>query len=89
MSTSFSIRLSKSIAKDIRRIPTAVLTLIDKRIASLKADPVPVTAKKIHGYENYYRLRVGNYRIVYEVTSTVRIITIIRFGHRKDVYRNL
>ncbi len=89
MSMPYKIVLKESVLRDIRRFPRAVLSRLRERIAALVHDPLPPGAETIQGYEHYYRIRVGAYRIVYEVKTTVRIITIIRIGHRKDVYRRL
>jgi mRNA interferase RelE/StbE len=85
----YEIVLKRSVAKDFRRIPQVILQSIQQRIAGLAHDPFPPGAEPISGYEHFYRIRIGNYRVVYEVATTVRIITIIRIGHRKDVYKSL
>ena len=89
MTKPFEIVLKKSVLKDIKRIPRRILENIQERIASLATDPIPSGAEPIQGYKDHYRIRIGQYRVVYEVTSTIRIITVIRIGHRKDVYRNM
>lgn len=89
MKKSFEIVLKKSVLKDIKRIPRRILENIQNHIEALATEPVPPGAEPIQGYEHHYRIRIGHYRVVYEVASTVRIITIIRIGHRKDVYRNM
>ncbi|MBI3619505.1 type II toxin-antitoxin system RelE/ParE family toxin [Candidatus Peregrinibacteria bacterium] len=87
--TSYRIVLKESVLREIRRFPRFVLDAIRERIAALAHDPFPSGVEKIQGYDHHYRIRVRNYRIVYEVASHIRIITIIRIGHRKDVYRGL
>ncbi len=89
MSVPHEILLRRSVLKDIRRIPGSILQRIQEKIAALADDPVPQGAEPIHGYEHHYRIRVGNYRVLYEVASAIRIIAIIRIGHRKEVYRKL
>lgn len=86
---SYGIIFKTSVKKDIRRIPGTILQSIQTCIAALATEPFPPGVVPIEGYKHYYRIRIGQYRIVYEVRVTVRIITIIRIGHRKDVYRNL
>ncbi len=85
----YQIVLKRSVLKDIRRIPHSILDALRERIAALSLDPIPHGAEPLEGYAHHYRIRMGNYRIVYEVAATVRIVTIIRIGHRKDVYRKL
>lgn len=89
MRKPYDIVLKRSAVKDIRRIPSSILHSIQERIAALATDPFPQNAEPIEGYPDYYRIRIGHYRVIYDVTVTVRIITIVRVGHRKDVYRKL
>lgn len=77
------------VKKDLRRISGIILSRIERAMLTLCDNPFPEGVKKIFGYTNIYRLRVGDYRIVYEVAQQIRIITVIRIGHRKDVYRVL
>lgn len=86
---TYGLVFKRSVVKDIRRIPGSILQSIHDRIAALANDPFPSGAEPIEGYKHYYRIRIGQYRVIYEVAATVRIITIIRIGHRKDVYRML
>jgi len=85
----YSVVLKRSVLKDIRAIPRSALRRIRQAIDALRADPVPPQCEKLRGYACVYRIRVGMYRMVYEVAKAVRIITVIRIGHRKDVYRML
>lgn len=78
-----------SVKKDIRKIPKKMLELIFDAIKKLEQEPFPSGATPIEGYKNHYRIRIGNYRVVYEVGVKIRIITIVRIRHRKDVYRGL
>lgn len=87
--TAYEIRFLPSVRKDIRKMPRAMLRRLQEALHGLSANPHPPGAKKIQGYDGYFRLRVGDYRVVYSVAEEVRIIEIIRIGHRRDVYRNL
>lgn len=87
--TAFRIVFKKSISKDIRAIPQRALDRIREAIDVLKTNPRPEGCEKVRGYENIYRIRIGRYRVVYEINKTIRIITIIRIGHRKDVYKKI
>jgi mRNA interferase RelE/StbE len=60
-----------------------------KRIESLQSDPFPHGASKLSGAERLYRIRVGDYRIVYEVDTEAKQITIHHVRHRREVYRKL
>ena len=89
MTKSFQIVLKQSVLKDIRRIPRSIVQAIQERIAALAENPFPANAEPIKGYRHHYRIRIGNYRVIYEVAAKIRIITVIRIGDRKGVYRNL
>lgn len=86
---SYNIRFQPSVDKDIRRISGAVLVRIFKRIESLAFEPFPRGVVKLSGAEGLYRIRVGDYRIVYEVEPSGRQVLIHYIRHRRDVYRNL
>jgi mRNA interferase RelE/StbE len=60
---------------------------IVKRIHSLAEDPRPPGSEKLAGYDDQYRVRQGNYRIVYLIDDKRKEITIYRIGHRREVYR--
>lgn len=84
----YNIRYSKNILKLTKSIPVSYLRLIKQRIEILKINPKQGNGiKKLVALEEVYRLRVGNYRVIYEVRDTVRIVLIIRIRHRKDAYK--
>lgn len=89
MKQQFAIVLRRSATKDMRRIPMSILRIMKEQIATLATNPLPSGSRPVHGYRNFYRIRIGNYRVIYEVAAVIRIVTIIRMGHRKDVYRKL
>ncbi len=59
---------------------------IDQAIADLSADPRPPQCKKMVGHINRYRVRVGDYRIIYEINDGTITILVLAIGHRKEVY---
>ena len=83
---TYTVVFKHSVHKDIRRIPHAILRHIQDALRVLTTDPHPVGSIKLQKRGNFYRIRVGKYRIIYEVAKKIRIITIIRIGHRKNVY---
>lgn len=89
MNKIYEVVLKRSALKDLRRIPKSIARSIEDRFEALAQNPFPPGMEPIGGYDNYYRIRLGNYRIVYEVSTIVRIVTVVRIGHRKDVYRSL
>ena len=65
-----------------------MVTRITARVGDLQDNPYPDGVRKITGSEYTYRIRLGNYRIVYNIFGDILIIEIVRVAHRKDVYRN-
>lgn len=72
-------RLKKLRRDDQRRVVTAILALGD--------DPHPRGSRKLAGYDDVFRIRVGSYRVLYSVSGRKLIIIVLKIGHRKDVYR--
>ena len=83
---SYSIVFRKSVYKDMASIPQKDNQSILGAIGSLSENPRPVQAKKLSGDEKY-RLRCGNYRILYEINDAEVVICIVKVGHRKDICR--
>ena len=85
---SFEIQWRNSIKKDLRSLPRQEASRIVSAVSELANDPLPHGSQKLSGSERTYRIRVGDYRVVYEVYADLRIVEIQRVRHRKDVYRD-
>ena len=85
----YNIIFKPSVEKDIRKIPDAMVTRLLERIEGLASEPFPHQSIKLTGGESLYRIRVGDYRIVYEVDTQVKHIIIHYIRHRREVYRNI
>ena len=83
---NYRIVFKKSVAKDLRQIPKKDIQRILKRIDSLKEYPRPVGVEKLSGDEKY-RIRQGNYCILYMIEDEVITVTIVKVGHRPEIYR--
>ena len=83
---SYSIELTRSAAKEIERVPLKDRRRIIDRIAALAEDPRPVGAERLSG-DDKYRIRQGDYRILYEIIDHALVVTVVRVGHRREVYR--
>jgi len=83
----YKLTFKKSARKELDDIPDPEFLKIDEAILSLKVQPRPYPqSKKLKG-EDKYRLRIGDYRVVYTINEKQKVITIYRVRHRKDVYR--
>ena len=85
----YRIELTSAALRDLKALPENVLRRVDRRILSLADNPWPRGSKKLKGEESLYRVRVGDYRIIYRVEEEVLLILVIRIRHRRDVYRGL
>jgi len=84
---SYEIQWKKSAISDLYKIDKRFFNRIIKAVETLATSPSTQKSKKLHGAKHIYRLRVGNYRIVYEVNIAAKIITVYHVRHRKDIYR--
>ena len=85
----YKIEWKQSAKKELKKLKKAVIPRIIKAVESLSINPYPTGSRKLQGSEHLYRVRLGDYRIVYSVENKILLIEIIRIGHRKDIYRKL
>jgi mRNA interferase RelE/StbE len=83
----FRIDTKGSVERDLRRIDRQFIPKIFEAIESLSENPFPHQSRKMTGSESSYRLRVGDYRVIYYVDTEKKIVTIYHARHRKDIYR--
>ncbi len=84
---TYSIELSRSAHKSLKDIPHADVKKIKTNIEKLKKDPLPPGCEKLEGNDHLYRIRSGNYRLIYQIFNTRLVILIVKIGHRREVYR--
>jgi mRNA interferase RelE/StbE len=82
---SYEVHIIRSVEKEMNRLSVSVHTRFSQRILTLEDNPRPRGVKKLSGREEY-RLRVGDYRILYIIDDKNRIVTIVAVGHRREVY---
>ena len=83
----YKVIFTKSVKKDFRKIPKLEVSKILNEIAYLAKNPRSSKTKKLKG-ERLYRLRVGNYRVIYDIQDNLMLIFVVKLGHRGDIYRN-
>jgi mRNA interferase RelE/StbE len=83
---SYSIVIKASAAKELDGVPRKELQRIVKKVAALATNPRPNGCEKLSGAERY-RLRQGDYRIIYAIDDSARNVIVVKIGHRRDVYR--
>ncbi len=84
---SYQIEWKPSASKELRRLPKRIIAQVFQAVEKLAEDPFPVGVTKLTGTDESYRIRIGDYRVVYTVKNAILRIEVIRVGHRKDVYR--
>lgn len=83
---SYQLKIKKSAEKELAHLPVDTIVAIRDRVLLLKNHPFPSGYKKLKGFKSLYRIRSGNYRIIYSVQVNVLIIEVLKIGHRKDAY---
>jgi mRNA interferase RelE/StbE len=85
---NYAVRLAATAEKELNRLPSSVIARIVRRIEALGISPRPVGSKKLAGGDNEWRIRVGDYRVIYEIHDDTRMVDVTRIAHRRDVYRH-
>ena len=86
---SYRIDVSATAEKQIRKLPSDDRVRVIQAIQPLAKQPYPPGSRKVRGYDDVYRLRVGLYRILYRIEGRRLLIIILKIGHRRDIYRSL
>ena len=84
----YKIVTNKSVDKSVKKLPKSSRRRVNEKIKSLGKDPRPKGSVQLSGQPKMFRIRVGNYRILYSVEDVIRIVRIKKVGHRKNVYRH-
>ncbi len=84
---SYSIEISRTAEKQLERLPRDEQQRVATAITALGLDPYPPGSRKLTGYDDIFRIRIGRYRVLYSVAAQKLLIIILKIGHRKDVYR--
>ena len=82
----YQVILPKSVQKELDRLPDEIVNRIMARLAGLETNPRPADVKKLKG-RDAWRIRVGDYRVIYEIHDRVLQIIVITVGHRREIYR--
>ena len=82
----YRIEWRSSTKKDLRRISKSEVQKIIESVEALSKQPRPNGSMKLSGSDFTYRIRIGNFRVIYEIHDDVVLIEVVKVGHRKDVY---
>ena len=84
---SFRVEWKRSALKEMRSLSRDVVRRVVDCVEGLKVNPFPAGCRKLTGSEHSYRLRIGDYRVVYSVQSSRLVVEVVRVAHRRDAYR--
>lgn len=84
---NYKILISASAEKALKKMPAKDVGRIVSAVQDLAREPRPLGCKKLAGEELAYRIRIGSYRVIYEIHDKILLVTVLKIGHRKQVYR--
>jgi len=84
---TYRIRISRSAERQLKQLTDEGRRRIARAIQTLAHDPLPRGCRKLAGYDDVYRIRVGPYRVLYSVDGDHLIVIVLKVGHRRDAYR--
>jgi len=85
---SYEVQILPKAARQIKALSVEVRQDISLMIQSLANEPRPIGVKKLSGEKDIYRVRVGNYRVLYRIIDKVLVVVVVSVGHRREVYRD-
>jgi len=83
----YKIEFKPRAIKQLKKLPTDIITKVSKKIDELAETPRPGNCKKLTDSAHSYRIRIGDYRVVYSIYDDHLVIQVIKIGHRKDIYK--
>ncbi len=84
---NYAVEIKPSAGKELDALDDALFTRVDCKILALAQNPRPPGCKKLTGYENLWRIRVGKWRVLYLIDDEARLISVTRIAHRREVYK--
>ena len=83
----YRIEFRPAAVRDLASLDRSMREKIAAKIDSLEQDPRPIGVEKLQGRDKRYRLRVGVYRVIYEIKDDILLVLVVRIGHRREIYR--
>ena len=82
----YSLEIKSAAQKELDAMDDTLFTRIDRKILALAFNPRPAGCKKLKGYKDQWRVRVGDWRVVYIIDDTAKLVSVTRIAHRREVY---
>jgi len=83
---NYSVEVKPPARKELEALPDNMLSRVVRKLESLADNPRPVGCKKLKGYKDQWRVRVGDWRVVYIIDDTAKLVSVTRIAHRREVY---
>jgi len=83
----YKIRWKVAAGKELSKLSNNIILKIIDAVEKLSENPLPKGTRKLKGTQHTYRIRVGNYRVIYSLIHEVLVVEVIRVGYRKDIYK--
>ncbi len=83
---NYKIRISSSAERQLKKLPSNVQIKISRAILGLASNPYPAGCKKLAGYQDIWRIRIGEYRVLYSIDRNIVTVIVLKIGHRKEIY---
>ena len=87
MTTNYAVEFLPIAVRELQNLPAKVRVQVAKRIDSLAGNPRPEGCQKLRDRDGVYRIRSGNYRVLYRIEDKRLVVLVVRIAHRRDVYR--
>lgn len=84
---TYEVVLSKTAEKNLIKLSAQIVSKIIPVLKELSHEPRPIGCKKLKGFTNLWKVRVGDYRIIYSIEDVIMLVDIREIGHRKDIYK--
>ena len=84
---TYQIEWKKSALRELKHLDRKIIPRIISAVESLSKNPFPAGVRKLQGAENTYRVRIGEYRVIYEIIDVRVVIVVLRVRHRREAYR--
>ena len=86
MTSVYRVEFTTAAAKEVRKLDPQVRRRVLAAIAGLERDPRPAGVRKLTGFDDAWRIRIGDYRVLYEIVDERVLVTVFRVAHRREVY---
>ena len=85
--SAYRLELKPAARRSLRKLPQDMQKRVARKLETLARNPRPAGAEKLKGLPDLYRLRVGDYRVLYQIQETILLVLVVQLGHRRKIYK--